>query len=81
MGLVHGNFYDKDIEAYLLTQLRQGQSSEILTRRACLGLGLSSMGTQNSEIVDEMKQALYTDNAVTGEAAALGMGLVFSELF
>ncbi|CAD7970625.1 unnamed protein product [Amoebophrya sp. A25] len=76
MGLVHGNFYEPEIEAYLLQQLRQGQGSEVLSHGACLGLGLSSMGTQNSEIVDEMKQALYTDNAVTGEAAAYGMGLV-----
>ncbi|CAD7968179.1 unnamed protein product [Amoebophrya sp. A120] len=76
MGLVHGNYYDKEVEEYLLKQLKQGQHSEILRHGACLGLGLSSMGTHNPVLVEEMKQALYTDQAITGEAAAYGMGLV-----
>lgn len=58
------------------SQLRQGQHSEVLRHGACLGLGLSSLGTGNTVAVEEMKQALYTDNAITGEAAAYGMGLV-----
>lgn len=34
------------------------------------------MGTNRSDIYHQLKFNLYQDDAVTGEAAALGMGLV-----
>lgn len=43
---------------------------------ACLGLGLSALGTNDEDILEEIKSNLYLDNAVTGEAAGIAMGLV-----
>merc|ERR1712156_57061 len=43
---------------------------------ACLGLGAAAMGTQRSDLYDLMKENLYMDDAVVGEAAALTIGLL-----
>ncbi|CAB4012611.1 26S proteasome non-ATPase regulatory subunit 1-like [Paramuricea clavata] len=42
----------------------------------CLGLGLAAMGTAREDIYNQLKDNLYHDDAVTGEAAGLSMGLV-----
>ena len=42
----------------------------------CLGLGLAAMGTARQDCYDQLKFCLYQDDAVTGEAAGLAMGLV-----
>ncbi|PVD18462.1 hypothetical protein C0Q70_21011 [Pomacea canaliculata] len=42
----------------------------------CLGLGLAAMGTARQDIYEQLKFNLYQDDAVTGEAAGLAMGLV-----
>ena len=41
-----------------------------------MGLGLASMGTQRADVYEQLKFHLYQDDAVTGEAAGLAMGLV-----
>lgn len=43
----------------------------------CLGLGLASMGlgTARPEVYEVLKNNLYQDDAVTGEAAGIAMGL------
>ena len=43
---------------------------------ACLGLGLAGMGTARSDVYDLLKANLLREDAVTGEAAGLAMGLV-----
>jgi len=43
---------------------------------ACLGLGLAAMGTCRADIYDQLKSNLWQDDAVTGEAAGIAMGLV-----
>ncbi|GFY93032.1 26S proteasome regulatory complex, non-ATPase subcomplex, Rpn2/Psmd1 subunit [Actinidia rufa] len=40
------------------------------------GLGLASLGTAEEEIYDDIKNVLYTDSAVAGEAAGISMGLL-----
>lgn len=42
----------------------------------CLGLGLAAMGTHKAHVYDQLKMNLYQDDAVTGEAAAIAMGMV-----
>lgn len=42
----------------------------------CLGLGLAAMGTHKLHIYEQLKMNLYQDDAVTGEAAAIAMGMV-----
>lgn len=43
----------------------------------CLGLGLASMGlgSVRQEVYEVLKNNLYQDDAVTGEAAGISMGL------
>lgn len=44
---------------------------------ACLGLGLAALGSEDEAISEEIKNVLYTDSAVAGEAAGIALGLVF----
>jgi hypothetical protein len=50
--------------------------TQVVQHGACLGLGLAAMGTADEEICEDLKNVLYTDSAVTGEAAGIGMGLL-----
>ena len=43
---------------------------------ACLGIGLAAMGTARQDIYEELKNNLHKDDAVTGEAAGIAIGLV-----
>lgn len=66
---------------YLLQALRVSEINDVVKHGACLGLGLSTMaswdgGEAESEYYEELKNVLYTDSAVAGEAAGLGMGLI-----
>lgn len=49
---------------------------QVIQHGACLGLGLAALGTADDEIFDEIKNVLYTDSAVAGEAAGISMGLL-----
>lgn len=42
----------------------------------CLGLGLAAMGSHRQDVYDQLKFNLYQDDAVTGEAAGIAMGMV-----
>lgn len=49
---------------------------QIVRHGGCLGLGLAAMGTAKQDIYEQLKLNLYQDDAVTGEAAGIAMGLV-----
>lgn len=49
---------------------------QVIQHGACLGLGLAALGTADEDIFEDLKNVLYTDNAVAGEAAGIGMGLL-----
>ena len=74
LGLIHAN-HGSTTANYLLTQLRGGKN-EIIRHGCCLGLGLATMGTNRQDVYEQLKFNLYQDDAVTGEAAGIGMGLV-----
>lgn len=42
----------------------------------CLGLGLAAMGTHRQDVYEQLKFNLYQDDACTGEAAGIAMGMV-----
>jgi 26S proteasome regulatory subunit N2 len=50
--------------------------NEVVQHGACLGLGVAAMASHEEEVFEDMKQILYTDSAVAGEAAGLAMGMV-----
>merc|ERR1719420_626988 len=73
LGLIHAN-HGAEIIEYLLGQLKEA-SSEQIKHGGCLGLGLAAMGTHRADVYEQLKFCLYQDDAVTGEAAGLAMGL------
>ncbi len=49
---------------------------QVTQHGACLGLGLAALGTEDEVVFEEIKNVLYTDSAVAGEAAGIALGLV-----
>ncbi|KAF8649942.1 hypothetical protein HU200_064096 [Digitaria exilis] len=74
LGLIHAN-HGEGIKQFLRESLRN-TSAEVIQHGACLGLGLAALGTADEEIYEDIKNVLYTDSAVAGEAAGIGMGLL-----
>ncbi|KAI3968891.1 hypothetical protein MKX01_029041 [Papaver californicum] len=74
LGLIHAN-HGEGIKQFLRDSLRI-TNVEVIQHGACLGLGLAALGTADEEIYDDIKNVLYTDSAVAGEAAGIGMGLL-----
>ncbi|KAJ1666295.1 proteasome regulatory particle base subunit [Coemansia sp. RSA 1813] len=78
LGLIHACHGSDKVLKYLQDALvtYQGQNVEILHHGACLGLGAAGMGSGSEEIAQALMNVLYSDSAVSGEAAAIGLGLV-----
>ncbi|UYV60263.1 PSMD1 [Cordylochernes scorpioides] len=85
LGLIHAN-HGAAITDYLLGQLKEANNevsssmcyiSDCIVRHGgCLGIGLAAMGTNRQDVYEQLKFNLYQDDAVTGEAAGIAMGLV-----
>merc|ERR1711970_318929 len=73
LGLIHAN-HGGEITEYLLNQVKEAEGEQI-KHGGCLGLGLAAMGTHRADVYEQLKFCLYQDDAVTGEAAGLAMGL------
>mmetsp|Transcript_45917 Transcript_45917/g.85735 ORF Transcript_45917/g.85735 Transcript_45917/m.85735 type:complete len:1044 (+) Transcript_45917:91-3222(+) len=76
LGLIHVD-HGEGIRQFLLESLRN-TSNETIQHGACLGLGLAGLGTTDAEVYEDMKGVLYSDSAVAGEAAGIGMGLLLA---
>lgn len=74
LGLIHAN-HGGAITEYLLGQLKDA-SNEMVRHGGCLGLGLAAMATHRQDAYEQLKFNLYQDDAVTGEAAGIAIGLV-----
>jgi 26S proteasome regulatory subunit N2 len=74
LGLITAN-HGSGTRGFLLGALR-GASGPVVQHGACLGLGLAALGTGDEEACEEVKSVLYADDAVAGEAAGLGLGLL-----
>uniref|UniRef100_A0AAZ3QV67 26S proteasome non-ATPase regulatory subunit 1 n=1 Tax=Oncorhynchus tshawytscha TaxID=74940 RepID=A0AAZ3QV67_ONCTS len=74
LGLIHAN-HGGDIIDYLLSQLKNA-SNDIVRHGGGLGLGLAALGTARQDVYGLLKSNLYQDDAVTGEAVGLALGLV-----
>jgi 26S proteasome regulatory subunit N2 len=60
---------------YLRDALKAAQG-EVVQHGAALGLGVAAMGGKNADAFEDLKNVLFQDSAVAGEAAGFAMGLV-----
>lgn len=74
LGLIHANHGNEVME--LLTTTLKNNPAEIVQHGAALGIGAAGMATGNEEVYEELRNVLYTDSAVAGEASGYAMGLV-----
>ncbi|EIE88462.1 hypothetical protein G6F46_008395 [Rhizopus delemar] len=74
LGLINAN-HGASVLDYLTKELKE-TSDEVIQHGASLGLGVAGMATANEGIYDDLKNILFGDNAVAGEASGLAMGLV-----
>eukprot|EP01027_Heterolobosea_sp_BB2_P000752 GEZU01001099.1.p1 GENE.GEZU01001099.1~~GEZU01001099.1.p1 ORF type:complete len:900 (-),score=305.42 GEZU01001099.1:245-2944(-) len=77
IGIIHSNHGD-EMTKYLSDALKNAGSNEVVQHGASLGLGLAAMATENDELYEDLKNLLYMDSAVAGEAAGVGIGLVMA---
>ena len=82
LGLIHGSRSGSsaakrdEAATFLRTHLRSSHANEVISHGAALGVGLTAFGSANLEVVNELKELLYTDSAVAGEAAGMAIGMV-----
>lgn len=79
LGLIHANAgaeCNKERITYLRTALKNAGTNEVLQHGSCLGIGLAAMASHDYEIYEELKNILFTDSAVAGEASSLAIGMV-----
>ncbi|KAI6781300.1 26S proteasome regulatory subunit N2 [Emericellopsis cladophorae] len=73
-GLIHAN-HGADAVDYLKEQLSSAED-EVLQHGGALGLGIAGMATGDNEVLEKLKDILFQDSALNGEAVGLSMGLV-----
>lgn len=83
MGIIHANHGEK-ITSYLANALRNANNAAsanannaaTVQHGAALGLGVAAMATGDESVYEDLKTVLYNNDAISGEAAGLAMGLV-----
>ncbi|TRM60265.1 armadillo-type protein [Schizophyllum amplum] len=63
------------VVGYLRDALKAAQG-EVVQHGAALGLGVAAMGSNSMDAFEDLKNLLFMDSAVAGEAAGFAMGLV-----
>ena len=74
LGLIYTN-HGTHVLDYLRRQFKATQE-EVVQHGGALGLGVAGMATGSEEIYEELRNVLYADSAINGEAVGLAMGLV-----
>ncbi|KAI1050736.1 proteasome regulatory particle base subunit [Fusarium irregulare] len=73
-GLIHANHGAEALD-YLKEQFVQAEE-EVVQHGGALGLGIAGMATGDTEVYDKLREVLFQDSALNGEAVGLAMGLV-----
>ena len=74
LGLIYANH-----ETFALDLIRghfKKATEEVVQHGGALGLGVAGMATGDEGIYDDLKNVLYTDSALNGEAVGIAMGLI-----
>jgi 26S proteasome regulatory subunit N2 len=73
-GLIYANHEGWAVD-FIRNKFKEA-SEEVVQHGGALGLGLAGMATADEGIYDDLKQVLYSDSAINGEAIGLAMGLI-----
>lgn len=74
MGLIYANH-----ETFALELIRdhfKKATEEVVQHGGALGLGVAGMATGDEGIYNDLKDVMYTDSALNGEAVGIAMGLI-----
>lgn len=74
LGLINAGC-GSSVVGYLRDTLK-ASSGEVVQHGAALGLGVAGMGSRSLETFEDLKNILFTDSAVAGEASGYAMGLI-----
>ncbi|CBF85394.1 hypothetical protein AN1700.2 [Aspergillus nidulans FGSC A4] len=74
LGLIYANHGGMAVD-YIRDQFKKA-TEEVIQHGGALGLGVAGMATGDEGIYDDLRNVLYTDSALNGEAVGLAMGLV-----
>lgn len=74
LGLIYANHETKAIN--LIREHFKKATEEVVKHGGALGLGVACMATGDQSIYDDLKEVLYTDSALNGEAVGIAMGLI-----
>eukprot|EP00659_Diplonema_papillatum_P002419 gene2419-3757_t len=67
----------REVLNFLIQCVQANEKSEQLIHGACLGIGLASIASKDEAIYELLKQVMDNDNAVSGEAATVAIGLLY----
>ncbi|KUI55760.1 26S proteasome regulatory subunit rpn2 [Cytospora mali] len=73
-GLIHAN-HGADALEYLRGQFTAAEQ-EVIQHGGALGLGIAGMATGSETIFENLRDVLFADSALNGEAIGLAMGLI-----
>lgn len=73
-GLIHAN-HGSDALDYFKMHFGQAEE-EVIQHGGALGLGIAGMATGDAEAFEKLKEVLFQDSAINGEAVGLAMGLI-----
>ncbi|PLW58365.1 hypothetical protein PCANC_00465 [Puccinia coronata f. sp. avenae] len=75
LGLINVNHGGSSVLDYI-SNVMKSTSSDIIEHGAALGLGVAGMSSGNEDVYDDLRDVLYHDSAIAGEAAGYAMGLI-----
>ncbi|EAR85471.2 26S proteasome regulatory complex, subunit RPN2 (macronuclear) [Tetrahymena thermophila SB210] len=80
IGIMHSGTRDPETIRYLTDIIKDPQQNkqEPILHGACLGLGLAGLASEDETLFEVLKNVLMNDSAVTGESAALAIGLIMA---
>ena len=73
-GLIYANHEGWAVD-FIRNKFKEA-TEEVVQHGGALGLGLAGMATADEGIFEDLKQVLYSDSAINGEAIGLAMGLI-----
>ncbi|KAJ5675549.1 26S proteasome regulatory subunit rpn2 [Penicillium macrosclerotiorum] len=73
-GLIYANHGGMAVD--IIRDYFKNASEEVVQHGGALGLGVAGMATGDEGIYEDLRNVLYTDSALNGEAVGLAMGLV-----